>query len=194
VKKSITTPFGEYRVVTEVPLAERGKKEDVSFPACAAFWVRRWTVRLRSSAPLEFLHFGAASRSSFVPLDKGIEALRKLPRAFFAAGVLEFTVKDPLWSPFSRGATMKSQTKGLASVRLRSSAPYGLRSRSRTQRFRFFFDPLGFNLAQVGCAASQAHDRAVQGFRGDREYPRPRQSPISRWVEAERLLTRGLLT
>ena len=51
VKKSITTPFGEYRVVTEVPLAERGKKEDVSFPACAAFWVRRWTVRLRSSAP-----------------------------------------------------------------------------------------------------------------------------------------------
>ena len=48
-----------------------------------------------------------ASGGSFVPLGKG-------DAAFFAAGGLEFTAEDPLWSPFSRG-TKVSRTKALAS-------------------------------------------------------------------------------
>ncbi len=56
-----------------------------------------------------------ASRGSFVPLDKGDAAL-------FAAGGLEFTAEGPLWSPFSRGTNVNSQTRGRATGQTLPSA------------------------------------------------------------------------
>jgi len=44
--------------------------------------------------------FAAASRGSFVPLDKGMEALRKLPRAFLRQGVSNSPLKTPYGPPW----------------------------------------------------------------------------------------------
>jgi len=43
--------------------------------------------------------FAAASRGSFVPLDKGMEALRKLPCAFLRQGVSNSPLKTPYGPP-----------------------------------------------------------------------------------------------
>ena len=54
---------------------------------------------------LEFLHLLGHSRAPLSPLPRGT------PRCF-AAGGLDFTTEDPLWSPFSRGT--KEPDQGLA--------------------------------------------------------------------------------
>jgi len=69
------------------------------------------------AAGLEFLHCGARL-GSFVPFDKGDAAL------FCGRGSLEFTAEDPLWSPFSRGTKLNSQTIGLASKRLDAASTF----------------------------------------------------------------------
>jgi len=107
----MTTPCRKKRGVS---LGKRGQVYKLQ--ACAAFRCagrcgHSVMAHLESSAPWRF-HICGASRGSFVPLDKGIEALRKLRRTFLRQGVSN-CAEDPLGSPFSRGTKVNSRTHGL---------------------------------------------------------------------------------
>ena len=64
-----------------------------------------------SSLQLEF-YICSATRGLLCPPCQGNGSSEKAAPRFFAAGGLDFTTEDPLWSPFSRGTKEPNQRSG----------------------------------------------------------------------------------
>ncbi len=65
--------------------------------------------RWNQSLPKSCVHAGSRVSTFAGPAVAPFSPLTRGTPRFFAAGGLEFTAKDPLWSPFSRGTKMNSQ-------------------------------------------------------------------------------------
>jgi hypothetical protein len=66
----------------------------------------------------------SAARGLLCPPCQGNGSFEKASPRFFAAGGLDFTTEDPLWSPFSRGTKEPDQRSGLRHSRESRNDPW----------------------------------------------------------------------